>query len=135
MKPEIRALLNKLDEYLANASTEDAGALWFILSGLRGPDYYDDEIKVIDADIRKSATTAIIRAKAFPLTEKRLNGLAGIGFYLPAYMRDSDDSGYASNRREMPHDHFGMHARDAFTALGLKWEETNCEPAPPAEEQ
>jgi len=87
--------------------------LWNILSALRGPDHegsYDTKL----------VTTAIIRSR---LLGKDVGRNTGVVF-------NSSDT-HAEDRRSLSMSiHFLRHARYAFDALGLKWDENNYDIKP-----
>lgn len=113
MDLELREILYQIDMYLSTGDVSKSAALWAVLSALRGP---DDE-----AELTKLATTAVIRAKAFPLTAK-LSHATG-GRVRASMIPDRDTSVFM--RQHMKFSHFVGHARDAFRALGLSWRSLN----------
>jgi hypothetical protein len=83
--------------------------LWSILTALRGPDN--------QSEMAKDATTAIIRH-----TLGLKNGNIGL------FISHKDNEYYAKLRtsvREYSGHHFHYHAKKAFKALNLKWDEVN----------
>ena len=102
----LREHLDLIDQWLSEPS-EHAVALWNVLTALRGPDSRNDPMK--------SATTAVIRAAAFPLTAQRLH-------QIPATFRFGHNA--VTIWEEMRHTHFGHHAVRAAELLGLtvRWE-------------
>lgn len=104
--------------------------LWDVLSALRGPD--EAEIRGFYAYDVKEATTTVIRDAVLGGSTSE----AGLAVWEYASI-DRDFSG-AKDRRttimpeyalppgvdKRPH-HFLGHARNAFDALGLKWDEVN----------
>jgi len=96
--------------------TTEGQKLWAVLSALRGPDISHLGDKV-DVSI-KEATTSVIRWK---IGVNKNN--AGGAIVKP-------DSEWALGIRqwlekEYSHHHFVIHAKWAFSALGLKWDELN----------
>jgi hypothetical protein len=88
--------------------------LWDVLTALRGPDDYK-------LDYAKEATTAVIRSTAFPKTFARNND------NVPAIFA-KDSLSLTVKRNDIPRSsHFQRHAEDAFTALGLQWDENNAD--------
>ena len=109
MPRTLRAALNQIQEMLDGKSY--SAELWDVLTALRGPDSRDRKVKY--------ATTAVIRQAAFPKRPCEDRSVFG-----------TDSAEYAERRREMfaareGHNHFREHVADAFTALGLKLEESN----------
>ncbi|HWY36161.1 MAG TPA: hypothetical protein VNX68_16065 [Nitrosopumilaceae archaeon] len=97
-----------------HAPTDEGHKLWDILTALRGPDNEDRTIK--------DEITAVIRNKALPSCDK----------YGAIVCSDAPDSGrirYAIHTKAIVEHsdiiHFFFHAKRAFNALGLKWEEVN----------
>lgn len=60
MNPRLRGILDQIDEVLAEESTT-SGALWDVLTALRGPDWEE-------SDQVKDSATVPIRVAAFPRT-------------------------------------------------------------------
>jgi hypothetical protein len=122
MKPELRKVLNTIDNYLATGDQGDSRALWNILSALRGPDKLYPEVNKYYLSV-KDVTTSVIRAAAFPKTAALSHRDGG---RVRASMMP-DDFKYARVRtdRDFPSDHFTGHARSAFRALGLDWNNQN----------
>lgn len=106
----------KIREMLTNC--DDSYALWDVLTALRGPDYENVSYKT------KDATTGVIRYAL-------LGAFAGVGGldphtrHLHRAIFGPDREEYVKIRDEMRVSHFCYHARSAFTALGLKWNEVN----------
>lgn len=102
----IREALDVIDTFII---TEPHGnELWNILSGLRGPDHEDDELK--------GRTTDVIRATALPKSRGRVAGAyAGVGIPF-------DSTGLTKNKP-----HFCIHVQWAARGLGLK--DTAAKPA------
>jgi hypothetical protein len=119
-KPTFKDAQNYLRAFFRDARNSEVRLLWDVLSALRGPDYEGSE--------DKDATTVVIReaflgpkTKVFPAdfavdsaerAERRKDMVAG-DVPLPEISESY---------------HFYTHARNAFDALGLKWDEVN----PPA---
>lgn len=87
---------------------------WDVLSALRGPDDGNN--------LLKEATVAVVRGRVLPRGPRgaKLVGPMGV-------MANPDTPALARRRRDRVgmHGHFLVHARAAFTALGLSWERTN----------
>jgi hypothetical protein len=117
MRPELRKILDQIDEYLATGEERASQELWEVLSALRGPDVAPDN------NITKDATTSVLRAAAFPRTAELSHSEGG---RVCASM--ANDSIYrAKNRADMWYhgDHFNNHVRRAFFVLGLNWNTVN----------
>lgn len=128
MRPVVRDIFAQIDTIFARGGRRDkdgntrgyyspdataARQLWDVLSALRGPDYE------IGSD--KNATTAVIRAAAFPKTFS--GGERAI--IIPAHMA-YDEVGNAQTRLQMTESHhFKSHAKKAFKVLGLDWYDLN----------
>jgi hypothetical protein len=120
MNARARQVLDDLDLVLCD-QTLTAREVWRVLSALRGPDANGHELD-------KKATTAIIRAAAFPRTAAVMN--EGQFGPIPADM-NSDDKRLLTHRLQMyatASSHFMFHARDAFGALALEWASVNNVP-------
>lgn len=124
MDQELRDILDKIDAYLyGNGSDiswkdrEKSRALWAILSALRGPD--------VDCQELKAATTAVIRATAFPKTAFVSHSRGG---RVQAAMNEDSSEQLYTRQKEMKSSHFLIHAREAFEVLGLEWNEDNSKP-------
>ena len=101
----MKDLLNRIAVTLS-VNDYNSEQLWWILSALRGPDSGEYSVKY--------ATTAVIRAKM------------GILVINPSCdVADEDTKENVTIRLTLPNDHFGGHARQAFKALGLKWDKVN----------
>jgi len=122
MKPELRKVLDTIDDYLATGDKGDSMALWDILAALRGPDKSYPEGTKYWLSV-KDVTTSVIRAAAFPKTAALSHRDGG---RVRASMMP-DDFKYARVRtdRDFPSDHFTGHAHTAFQALGLSWYHQN----------
>lgn len=110
-----KQLLKDLDGYLA--SSDGSEEMWAILTGLRGPDHREAVLGTQEFEyyMVKPSTTAVIRQKAFPIAARS---------YKLGYV--SGDSDHAVQSRKMMFEgHFLTHAKTAFKALGLKWDEGN----------
>jgi hypothetical protein len=107
-KPTFKDAQKYLRAFFKNASNTDVRALWDVLSALRGPDEPTNDEKF------KDATTAVIR-EAF------------LGKKVKTFPADFaiDSEQRARTRIEMMYSHFRSHARSAFGALDLKWDEYN----------
>lgn len=101
----------------------DGKLIWNVVSALRGP----DRNLIVDGGERdmtdvKDATTCVLRY-ALGLNYGIRNGRF-VGSYWFSVHEDTKE--FAEYRRErIPYDHFGLHARDAFRALGLSWDRVN----------
>lgn len=96
--------------------SDETGALWNVLTALRGPDNEDEDVK--------RATTEVIRWH-FLGKDPNMDGFSG-SFVGP------DDEGSRRLRvflsgpsGAIELSHFRGHAKLAFAALGLKWDEVN----------
>lgn len=101
-------VLEMLDRMACALDSTERSKLWDVLTALRGPDTPDVG--------RKSVTTAVIRAKAFPLWMARGTnpGADTAGDYHPGEASRNEVCTTSSG-------HFQAHARRAFLALGLTW--------------
>lgn len=103
------ASLAKLQDLLGTLTGTGNCPLWDVISALRGPD--KDEMSMV-----KDATTSVIRHKL------------GISEYIGLIVRPDTETA-AQVRRNidsyMADYHFVFHAKRAFGALGLKWDELN----------
>lgn len=111
----VRGLLNVIDQFLSDGTigSEKKQEVWDVLTGLRGPD--DPRL-----GSRKTATTAVIRSKAFPLTRD--------GTFISKLMMFSHHDGPANvidRKRTSGNNHFWTHARHAFRGLRLSWDRPN----------
>jgi hypothetical protein len=100
----------------------DGKTLWNIISALRGPDR-DLRIlgdKELDMNSVKDATTCVLRY-ALGLNYGIQDGTGGNYWFSV----NADTKAFAEYRKNIPYDHFGQHARDAFRALGLEWTKVN----------
>jgi hypothetical protein len=106
---ETKDLLKTIVDFINthDQSSNTPTDLWSILTALRGPDDGDAEAKV--------ATTGVIR-----------NHL-GLNTEIWRFVVCKDKQTYAELRQkcEFTSSHFFSHARIAFQALGLKWNEVN----------
>lgn len=94
---------DKLQELINRTDLNDS-QIWDIISALRGPDNEDS--------ILKTATTEVIRHK--------------LGFYEQYFFVSPDDYNQVIYRKGMNvGSHFYLHARSAFRALGLNWNDVN----------
>lgn len=112
IRPETRQALDKIDSILLNLGSGALLEVWLVLTALRGPD------NPKDAHL-KDATTALIRAAAFPKSSTWL------GFFANITQEDSEQ--LASIRRSIlpTVEHFATHAGEAFYALRLRWSSRN----------
>ena len=104
----LRGALKAIEEMLTE---EYSGALWDILTALRGPDSRDRKIKY--------ATTALIRSAAFPSRPCEDRSVFGHDSKKLVKRRSS------LFRQKKDYPHFREHISDAFKALGLKLFEVN----------
>lgn len=124
MDDELKKVFSPLWEYLEDGSpfeTKDANKysrnyVWDILSALRGPDSNDY--------ILKSATTCVIRSYA-GVPERNSQAIVHVDTEDAAEVRRSVDAGTHKHYGSAPSHHFILHAKKAFEALGLKWNEVN----------
>lgn len=115
ISPKLKRLLYRIDTVLAEAS-DDSIKLWDILTALRGPDAL--------GSLTKNATTAVIRATAFPRTyNSKQEGEPFGGAILATFKKDQ--SGNVAIRQGIDGGHFRSHAKYAFHALGLDWDKVN----------
>lgn len=92
--------------------------LWSVLTALRGPDWTGPIMPVADSEL-KECTTEVIR---YELLRRR----KGSGAYFSLAYVSKDRPAFVERRREIDTStHFGLHAKAAFLALGLKWDELN----------
>lgn len=97
------AIRNELEEWRG----ED---LWNVLSALRGPDAEDNhELKL--------ATTGVIRYHFLGKTRGSMHG--------STVLPDTEEAAKLRRQYTNVWSHFISHAKDAFEALGLKWDEVN----------
>jgi hypothetical protein len=105
-----KAELDRIVEFLNYGYGDDVAtsALWNVLSALRGPDE-DDRMEAL-----KCSTTAVIRH--------------AIGLKTDSLVIGPDEDRAVEVRKmveELAPTHFIWHAKNAFSALGLKWAENN----------
>jgi hypothetical protein len=94
---------------------EEKQEVWNVLSALRGPDM--DGSVATELEV-KGATTSVIREKLFGRGNR---ACLDVGISSGA---DSElNVGIRKNMAE--YSHFTIHAKSAFRALGLKWDEVN----------
>jgi hypothetical protein len=119
-----------------------AKGCWDVMSALRGPDqvsFIDGQARRISGDTVKEATTAVIRYKVFGLgsavwqrhhLDKNLH-VPVSGLLLLVGPDNSDKCEVRKNLSEAikvwGDNHFILHARNAFAALDLSWEEVNTQ--------
>lgn len=124
MQQRLRDILDVIDNYLSGTdlkgnviSSADSQELWDILSALRGPDVTED--KPI-----KLATTAVIRAVAFPETAKLSHSDGG---KVCASMVKDDAKLQSQRTRWADHGlgtiHFRGHIISALRALDIFYRE------------
>lgn len=97
---------------------------WDIVSAMRGP---DGPVSGISDVVAKQATTAVIRWWVFRLSGLTDEQIWDLGLSAD---RNADELGYVETRNRLQAtdndgSHFLYHARAAFKALGLKWDELN----------
>lgn len=107
-----KAELKRIVEFLNyNAGDDDdSDNLWNVLSALRGPDV-DDHMEAL-----KLSTTSVIR-HAIGLATSRLVIESDAPHKLSVRLMLDEHS--------RANGHFTWHAKQAFEALGLKWDENN----------
>ena len=104
-KHDWRKMLEAIVTFV-NVHDEHSKNLWNVLSALRGPD--EDNLGHVKFD-----TTGVIR--------HTVGIIPG-----PTWMVAVPDAQrYANARKTLEDSHFVIHARRAFIALGLKWDEVN----------
>lgn len=105
-----RKVLDIIDQALMQKG-EEAQKLWDVLTGLRGPDDRDIDLK--------TSTTSFIRIAAFPRTAK-LNQRSVV--FMPGFGHKCmgiAKSGRRYKRQADQFGHFCCHANNAARALGL----------------
>jgi hypothetical protein len=119
-----REMLNEIDNFFVTATDDESVKLAQILAALRGPDDRHEELKY--------ATTAIIRAKAFPKLYKQGHLNEGFCKYrcneAIGWVQNEDTPRYLEIRNKyyfLNAHHFLTHAVSAFLALGLEWKKVN----------
>ena len=105
-KRDWRKMLKSIATFV-NVHDEHSKNLWNVLSALRGPD------NMYGVSAGKSCTTGVIRWAA---------GITPGPTWMVAV---PDAQRYANARKTLEDSHFVIHARRAFIALGLKWDEVN----------
>lgn len=111
MKRTTRQFIRGLRKTFRETDASGRQEIWDILTGLRGPDYNDNNYN------DKRATTAVVRNEVLGI-----KNLAGI---LVDVFKDSDDRATHRVKSSFDSHRFKMHAQNAFKALGLKWNEVN----------
>lgn len=104
--PDVREVLDMLDEKFCTLGADKASQLWNILTALRGP----DELGLLPYDAKRYSTS-IIRAKAFPK-------LAKMHFRVPAKF-ETEARKIRYDLIEAASRHFRSHILRAASALGL----------------
>ena len=99
----IKEFLNRDNEYEFN---KEQRKLWKVLTGLRGPDNDDSQLK--------DCTTAVIRYYALGDVKKSTGAIVEL-----------DCTKYAEQRQELKIGHFESHVRMAFDALELNLDSVN----------
>lgn len=107
-RARLRAQLDQIDQWLTEPG---GGALWDVLSALRGPD---------DESISKGTTTIPIRVAAFP----KMAGVFDRYYYSHEVgIKANFDHRYSELRLGLiPPGHFLQHIRSAALVLGLRFE-------------
>jgi hypothetical protein len=110
-----KQMLAALKEFLSKEGDPQRD-VWNILTALRGPDDMGGRLK--------NATTGVIRYAllGFRGSRNHENFLIAHGCL---YGPDCEE--YAKFRRETSTSHFEQHARAAFMALDLEWDEVNAQ--------
>lgn len=117
-KPSTFREAKKIFVRFLNEGTSESKRFWDVISALRGPDYQDDSSK------DKFSTTSVIREK-FGIKHKASLGLV-IHKDSPTYAAHRTlKIGFFVEDIRSRSSHFARHAKDAFIALGLKWEDAN----------
>lgn len=112
MKRSTKKFITDLRRNFREADDKGRKEMWDILTALRGPDNENSQ--------EKSATTAVIRYML--LGEKTYKTISKLALVHPDSKEKAD---YRYNYKKGILGHFGIHAVEAFTALGLKWDEVN----------
>lgn len=107
----LREALDQIDAILASDDNELSGALWDVLTALRGPDNGSEDLKF--------RTTVYIRSAAFPKTTAAVNNLAS----RKAFFGGSASYQPLSKEECIKNWHFANHTRLAAKHLGLSTEE------------
>lgn len=102
-----KKFLKNLNGIFHRSSEQTCREVWDILTGLRGPDTQDSELK--------GATTSVIRHAIFG-RDSKVNNRADVS---------SDYPYKAEKRAKGVSGHFGAHAERAFESLGLSWNNYN----------
>lgn len=105
MTKNTRKFITTLRQQFKAADNNTKIEIWDILTGLRGPDNYDHDLKAATAGLIRKAVFGNIDLPTATVTEK--------------------DRPYHLARRLGSSGHFSNHAENAFYALGLKWDEVN----------
>lgn len=108
---------------------EEHKKLWAVLTALRGPD--EETIREESGYMVKAVTTGVIRGRVLGLSCDAVRAYASV-------FADSAREAREIRLKVMPEwflrgdykrtHHFLVHARNAFDALGLKWDENNDAP-------
>lgn len=117
-----KGLLRTIGQFFRDpkVSTDEMRAAWSVLTALRGPDSGVDAVNsnavIIDRILAKHATTAVIRER---VVGKHAAHAIGADVF--------EDSANKRDQRSVisQASHFGNHARRAFEALGMEWDEVN----------
>ncbi len=108
-------VLEIIDTFMLNG--HDAGALYDILTALRGPDTNDSRF----SDLKVPITT-VIRYAVCKKSRLQFRGLIENDSVPKAEARVAV---YNELRRDLRYAHFLSHAYMAFTSLGLVWDRAN----------
>lgn len=117
-------ILKFIDTEAERMDAAERKRLWNVLTALRGPD------KIIGATRNlflnyKRATTAVIRTAALPYLSSVADVMTAVDDAEKMALRRT----LRTKKRRWPtafkdnNQHFFTHARDAFNALGLEWEQ------------
>src|SRR5271170_6672284 len=112
---DAREAIFNLRKAYVDMADEEREKLWDILTALRGPDNGEQALKV--------ATTGLIRAATLGyIAGQRLQEFATTVTFADniQHMQIRE-----SQRRDSDNFHFLAHARGAFRALGLRWNDDN----------
>jgi hypothetical protein len=125
----VRKTLDVVDNVLNCKDREAAKSLWDILTALRGPDNSDQTFST------KVATTCVIRSKSLPKTFNSHSTITKNSFISAIAISNNDSPRSLKSRSEFmyPYGHFLSHAKNAFKALGLKWDEVNYQKQEPGQ--
>jgi hypothetical protein len=115
MNEQVKVVLDNIKTALETLPVEDAKDLWWILSGLRGPDTESNQLK--------RDTSEVIRFHAFgSYAVDRIGAYASNDHPTALYIeRAKWEEGSKYVNGSIISRHFIHHAKLAFEALGLVW--------------